>query len=116
MSASTIAPPESEKTRVRPGLSDEPNRAALSGETVIRLIRSPALGGLIVWAVDLVSRNCMSATLDQLSSARRAAPITSLPVLMFAGGETSELEKATMMGRTTHRRATIPEASRYCKV
>ena len=35
----------------------------------------------------------MSAMLAQLSSARRAAPITSLPVLIFAGGELSELEK-----------------------
>jgi hypothetical protein len=35
---------------------------------------------------------------------------------MFAGGELSELEKATMIGRASQRRATIPAASRYCKV
>ena len=35
---------------------------------------------------------------------------------MLGGGELSELEKATIMGRVTQRRATIPEASRYCKV
>src|SRR6266576_5135268 len=58
----------------------------------------------------------MSATLAQLSSARRAAPITSLPILIFAGGELSELEKATMMGRVSQRRATSPEPSRYCSV
>src|SRR5438270_7112282 len=58
----------------------------------------------------------MSATLAQLSSARRAAPIKSLPILMFAGGELSELEKATMMGRVSQRRATSPEPSRYCSV
>src|SRR6266481_1501823 len=54
--------------------------------------------------------------LTRLASARRAAPITSLPLLMFGGGELSELEKATIMGRVTQRRATIPEASRYSKV
>src|SRR6266478_5269117 len=54
--------------------------------------------------------------LAQLSRARRAAPITSLPVLMFAGGELSELEKATMIGRVSQRRATMPAPSRYCRV
>ena len=58
----------------------------------------------------------MSATLSHLANARRAAPITSLPVLMFAGGALSELEKATMMGRASQRRATMPEPSRYCSV
>src|SRR5258707_3611161 len=58
----------------------------------------------------------MSATLAQLSNARRAAPITSLPVLVFAGGELSELEKATMIGRASQRRATIPAPSRYWRV
>ena len=58
----------------------------------------------------------MLATLAQRSSARRAAPITSLPDLILGGGELSEVEKATMIGRTSHRRALIPASSPYCKV
>src|SRR5713226_8383137 len=56
------------------------------------------------------------ATLAQRSNARRAAPITSLPDLILAGGELSEVEKATMIGRVSQRRATMPELSRYCSV
>src|SRR5258706_10488773 len=42
--------------------------------------------------------------------------MTSLPALMFEDGELSELEKATMMGRVSQRRARIPDPSRYCRV
>src|SRR6266850_3443352 len=58
----------------------------------------------------------MLATLAQRSSARRAAPITSLPDLILAGGELSEVEKETMIGLVSQRRATMPELSRYCSV
>ena len=58
----------------------------------------------------------MFATPAQRYSARRAAPITSLPALILGAGELSEVEKATMIGRVSQRRATMPELSRYCSV
>src|SRR5258708_30237594 len=46
-----------------------------------------------------------------LHDALPISPMTSLPVLIFGGGEFSEREKATMMGLASQRRATMPEAS-----
>ena len=80
-------------------------------ETVIRLTPSPAFAGLIDVPEELVSKNLMLATAAQCCSARWAAPVTSLPTLMFGGGELSEREKATMMGFRSQRRATMTEAS-----
>ena len=57
----------------------------------------------------------MSAAPAQCCIARRAAPTTSLPALMFGGGELRDVEKAMMIGLATHRRATMPAASVYCR-
>src|ERR1043166_4204826 len=83
---------------------------------VIRLTRCPAFEGLMVCVVDVVSKNCTSETLAQCCNARRAAPITSLPALMLAGGAYSDDENATMIGFVNQRRATNPVLSRYCSV
>src|SRR5688500_4588296 len=78
----------------------------------IRLIPSPSVGGLIVSALEAASKNCTSATVAQLRKARRSAPTTSLPDLMFDGGKLNELENETMSGLRTQRCAPGREASR----
>jgi hypothetical protein len=45
----------------------------------------------------------MFAVVDQLCSARRTAPTTSLPSLMFAAGEFSDVESETMIGSRSQR-------------
>ncbi len=65
--------------------------------TVMRLTPSPPLPGLIDWAGDDVSTNFMFVVLDHRERARRAAPITSLPGLMFGPGDVRELENATVI-------------------
>ena len=39
---------------------------------------------------------------DQWANARRAAPVTSLPTLIFGGGWVSEVEKATVTVGFSH--------------
>jgi hypothetical protein len=63
----------------------------------MRLTPSPPLPGLIDWAGDDVSTNFMFVVLDHRERARRAAPITSLPGLMFGPGDVRELENATVI-------------------
>ncbi len=65
--------------------------------TVMRLTLSPPLLGLIDWTGDDVSTNFMLVVLDHRERARRAAPITSLPGLMFGPGDVRELENATVI-------------------
>src|SRR5204862_3051 len=81
-------------------------------ESRVKLTGSPAFAGLIVWPGELVSKNCTFEMLDQRRSARCAAPMTSLPTLMFSGGEASEVESEMMIGCVSQRRATTPDASR----
>src|ERR1051325_8941627 len=104
MSASLMSPVAgSKKTRVRPGRSLPLKSAAFSGvlAIVIRLTPSPPVLGLIDCVVEEVSTKRMSDAPAHCSSARRAAPVTSLPALIFAAGDASELDSAivtTLLG------------------
>src|SRR5215510_527474 len=69
---------------------------------VIKLTPSPAFDGLTEVKEDQVTTKLILAMLDQRESARLAAPTTSLPSLMFAGGESNELENASSMVRLGH--------------
>src|SRR6185503_1648464 len=97
MSASAMLPVSgSKKTRVRPVIASELN-ASFSGVTAIvsRLMPSPASAGLTEAAEDHVTTKLILVRLDQRASARRAAPATSLSALMFAPGESKEVDSAT---------------------
>ena len=78
---------------------------------VIRLMPSPPVVGLIDCVFEAASTNWMFATLDHRDIARRAAPRTSLPGLMLAPGDLSELESATVIVFFTHFIWTLPEES-----
>src|SRR6185369_2073534 len=104
MSASAMSPVSgSKKTRVRPVVVSE-LKASFSGVAAIvrRLMPSPASDGLIEVSCDQTTTKLMFARLAQRARARRAAPTTSLSGLMFAPGESSELDKATSMVRLGH--------------
>src|SRR5688572_28529309 len=116
MSASVIAPLEPKKARVRPGASDLPKTVELSSATVIRLTPSPAFAGLINCALEEVSKNLIRPARVQCWSARRAAPMTSLPALMLGGGDCNELDRATVIELLLQRIGTVLELSRYCRV
>src|ERR1044072_4179687 len=85
----------SKKTRVRPVVASELN-ASFSGVRAIvkRLIPPPASAGLTEAAGDHVTMKLIFERLAQRASARRAAPTTSLSGLMFAPGESRDVEKA----------------------
>ncbi len=93
-SPSLIAPDEaSKKTRARPVCPGLVNVTPLVGETVMRL--TPSCCTRV--SVEVVMLKLMLPASAQRWSARRAAPTTSLPALMFAGGELSEEERAMVM-------------------
>src|SRR5689334_17742559 len=97
MSASAMLPVSgSKKTRVRPVVVSE-LKASFSGVLAIvsRLMPSPSSAGLIEVACDHVTTKLIFERLDQRASARRAAPTTSLSDLMFAPGESSEVDSET---------------------
>jgi hypothetical protein len=71
-------------------------------ETVIRLIPSPVPEGLTESTAVEDSTNWMLAASDQRRRALRAAPSTSLPALIFGGGELSEVESAMWIGLAVH--------------
>jgi hypothetical protein len=91
----------SKMTRVRPRRVP-PVLVKLSlvaeAETVIKLMPSPFVPGGFTESMPVeVSTSRMFAASDQRRSALRAAPNTSLPGLMLAGGELSELESAMLI-------------------
>jgi hypothetical protein len=70
---------------------------------VMRLTPSPLVpAGLIDCAVEAVSTNLMLAASDQCASARRKAPATSLPALIFCCGAERDDEKAMLMVAAGH--------------
>src|SRR5688572_22063955 len=109
MSASVIVPVEPKKARVRPGASELPKTVELSAATVIRLTPSPAFAGLIICALEEVSKNLIRPARVQCCSARRTAPITSLPALIFGGGDCSEVDSATVIELLFQRTGTVFE-------
>src|ERR1700720_3048500 len=58
----------------------------------------------------------MFATLDHLDIARRAAPRTSLPGLILAPGDVSEVESATLIVFLNHFTCRFPDLSVSCTV
>ncbi len=115
MSDSETRPVEGlKKVRVRPVLDEfaPENSPALSAETVRRLTPSPPPPfALICVKLDVVTVKRTFETCSQRASARRAAPTTSLPAFMLAGGELSELERATVMLVLGHFIWTVAEES-----
>ncbi len=99
MSASAMVPVSgSKKTRVRPVVASELNASfSKVSAIVIRLIPSPADAGLTELAEDQLTTKLMFDMLDQRNNARRAAPTTSVPGLIFAPGLRREFEKCTSM-------------------
>src|SRR5688500_15523913 len=111
MPASVIVPLEPEKARVRPAASELPKTVELSAPTVVRLTPSPALAGLIICALEEVSTNVVRPTRVQCCSARRPAPVTSLPALMFGGADCSDVDSATVIELLFQRTGTVFELS-----
>src|SRR5437868_8300570 len=98
-SASAMLPVSgSKKTRVR-AVVESALKASFSGvaATVMRLIPSPASAGLTEVNGDQVTTKLIFDKLDQRARARRAAPTTSLSALMFAPGESRDVESETSM-------------------
>ncbi len=62
-------------------------------ETVIKL--TPSWVAASAGEVVMLKRMLLASS--QRRNARRAAPVTSLPALMFGGGALSELERATVI-------------------
>src|SRR3982751_1661869 len=117
MSDSEIAPVAGlKKVRVRPVLTElgPENSPELSEETVIRLTPSPPLPfALICVRPDVVTVKRTFESCSHRARALRAAPVTSLPALMLAGGDESEVESAMVIFVAGHFICTVAEGSVY---
>src|SRR5947209_3892316 len=104
--------------RVRPVRSALSKTARFSGvsATVMRLSRSPLPLGLMLRASDEDSIKVTLAASDQRFMARLSAPSTSLPCLIFEGGELSDFESAIFIVLPGHLTLTVELASAYCSV
>jgi hypothetical protein len=101
-----MRPVLSNMTRVRPSRRTPPaltnSSFVVEGDTVMTLIPSPFPEGLTESTVVEASTNWILAASDQRRNALRAAPITSLPALIFEGGELSEVEREMRIGLVVH--------------
>src|SRR5438128_304490 len=104
--------------RVRPVRSALSKAARFSGvsATVMRLRRSPFPLGLIETASAEVSMKVMLAARDQRARARRTAPNTSLPSLIFDGGALRDFESAILIVLVGHLTRRVDDLSAYCSV
>src|SRR5438128_1250225 len=101
--------------RVRPVRSALSKAARFSGvsATVIRLTPSPFPLGLIESVSEEVSTNVTLAARDQRARARRTAPSTSPPALIFCGGELRDFESAILIVSVGHLILTAADLSVY---
>src|SRR5436309_8351462 len=104
--------------RVRPVRSALSKAVRFSGvsATVMRLRRSPFPLGLIETASDEVATKVTLAARDQRARERLTAPSTSLPCLIFDGGELKDFESAILIVVVGHLTRTAAALSAYWSV